>query len=88
MGSSVLNELGTTAVGRLYQKHYGRVTSARRLLVHLAQMIEVQEQEQATMVARIETLETELEKIRKMMSAKSDQATAHTNRRGKRNGNH
>ena len=86
MGTSILKELGTSTIGKLYQKHYGRVTAPRRILVHLAELIDEQEQEQAALVARIETLETELEKIRKMMSAKSDQATAHTRNRGKRNG--
>ena len=86
MGKSVLKELGTGVIGQMYQKHYGRVTAPRRILVHLAEWITEQEERYEALESQLSALETELEKIRKMLSAKSDQATTHTNRRGKRNG--
>mgnify|MGYP003150248655 CR=1 FL=1 len=88
MGSSILKELGATTVGRLYQKHYGRVTAPRRILVYLAEMIDEHEKDNAALLSRVEALETELEKIHKMVSAKGDRATAQTKKRGKRNGNY
>ena len=86
MGKSVLKEFGTSTIGQMYQKHYGRVTAPRRILVHLAEWITEQETRYEALEVQLSALETELEKIQKMLSAKGDQATTHTSKRGKRNG--
>jgi Tfp pilus assembly protein PilN len=78
MGKSVLKEFGTSTIGQMYQKHYGRVTAPRRILVYLAEWITEQEDRFEALGSKLSALETELEKIQKMLSAKSDQATAHT----------
>jgi chromosome segregation ATPase len=83
-----LKTAGISTINQMYFKHYGRVTSARRILAHLGEVIESSETAIGELKAEVGELKTELEKLREMVSAKSDQATTHTNRRGKRNGNH
>ena len=84
----LLRGVGTGTVNNIYHKHYGRSTSAKRILAHLGEVIETSEASIVELREEVDELKTALEKLRKMVSAKSDQATTHTNRRGKRNGNH
>ena len=88
MKLDLLRGVGTGTVNNIYHKHYGRSTSAKRILAHLGEVIETSEASIIELRAEVGELKTELEKLRKMVSAKGDQATTHTNRRGKRNGNH
>jgi len=88
MKLDLLRGVGAGTVNNIYHKHFGRSTSAKRILAHLGQVLESSEESITELKAEVEDLKTELEKLRKMVSAKGDQATTQTNRRGKRNGNH
>ena len=88
MKLDLLRGVGTGTVNNIYHKHFGRSTSAKRILAHLGEVIERSESEIVELRLEVGELKSELEKLRKMVSAKSGQAATHTNRRGKRNGNH
>jgi len=88
MKLDLLRGVGTGTVNSIYHKHFGRSTSAKRILAHLGQVLESSEESIIELKAEVEDLKTELEKLRKMVSAKGDQATAQTKKRGKRNGNY
>ena len=88
MKLDLLRGVGTGTVNNIYHKHFGRSTSAKRILAHLGEVIERSESEIVELRLEVGELKSELEKLRKMVSAKGDQATTQTNRRGKRNGNH
>ena len=87
LSSKALKTAGISTINQMYYKHFGRVTSARRILAHLGEIMEAQDDDVQSLREEVVELKAELEKLRKMVSAKSDQATTHTNRRGKRNGN-
>lgn len=88
MKLDLLRGVGTGTVNNIYHKHFGRSTSAKRILAHLGEVIEKSESEIAEMRSEIDELKSELEKLRKMMSSRGDQATTQTKKRGKRNGNY
>ena len=84
----LLRGVGTGTVNSVYHKHYGRSTSAKRILAHLGEVIESSEESIIGLRAEVDELKSELEKLRKMMSSRGDQATTQTKKRGKRNGNY
>ena len=86
--SKMLSSAGSGTVNIAYHKHYGRQTSAKRVLAHLGEVLEASEASLVELKSEVEDLKTEVEKLRKMVSAKGDQATAQTKKRGKRNGNY
>tara|TARA_R110002012_G_scaffold44361_2_gene119037 strand:- start:987 stop:1253 length:267 start_codon:yes stop_codon:yes gene_type:complete len=88
MKLDLLRGVGAGTVNNIYHKHFGRSTSAKRILAHLGQVLESSECSIELLKAEVEDLKTEVEKLRKMVSAKGDQATAQTKKRGKRNGNY
>ena len=88
MKLDLLRGVGSATVNSVYHKHFGRSTSAKRILAHLGEVIEESETAVIDLKAEVEELKTELEKLRKMVSAKGDQATTQTKKRGKRNGNY
>ena len=88
MKLDLLRGVGTGTVNNIYHKHFGRSTSAKRILAHLGEVIERSESEIVELRLEVGELKSELEKLRKLVSAKGDQATAQTKKRGKRNGNY
>ena len=88
MKLDLLRGVGTGTVNNIYHKHFGRSTSAKRILAHLGEVIERSESEIVELRLEVGELKSELEKLRKLGSAKGDQATAQTKKRGKRNGNY